>query len=690
MNVEINNCNNIINGQIEIETQKLNIKYGPNGTGKSTISKAINLKLSNLDLSVLKPFGSTEEVTPEVSISDDLQTVKIYDEKYVNDYLFMPNGDNLHNNSFEVFLKPSNYDEKLLEINSHLSDIKNYINNSDVITLVNNKKNELDSIIDLTTNGISIKGTKLGKALNDGNKIIDIPNQLEAYTPYLTSQSNHVKWYKWFSQGKELTIDNCCPYCVKNLEENMEEIITSIDGLFKPTNVEKIDLVNKVISDLSNSLNDDSIATLNAILNNTESASNEDKEKIASFYKEIKSIVQKILFFQKLEYFQLKDVENIEELILSNKIIIENLENFDGELVETLSELNGKIDFVLSNVQTLVISLNQLNSSLRINVNRNKLKINSFLENVGMNYRVDVFEQKLKLNYFNTQIIVDAKSHLSWGEKNAFALCLFMFDAIKENPDLIVLDDPVSSFDINKKHGIMKFLFSGTDSLKNKTVLMLTHDLEPIINAIKVGLMPNCKNTYIKNHSGILEETSITKQDIKSIIDVSKINYLREDLQLINKLIHFRRYLELDASKGSMYDMISSVLKGKDNPNHIDFYTEEETGFSAIEISETEEKIQEYIPDFNYQEIRDLILNPLYMKNLYIGTNNRYEKIELFRIIFQVFNLIAVVNDNLAKFINEAFHIENCYIFQLDPYAYEQVPDYIIEKCNYIITNNFN
>jgi len=55
--------------------------------------------------------------------------------------------------------------------------------------------------------------------------------------------------------------------------------------------------------------------------------------------------------------------------------------------------------------------------------------------------------------------IDNAKDSLSFGERNAFALVLFMFDAIKENADLIILDDPISSFDKNKKYAIMNMLF---------------------------------------------------------------------------------------------------------------------------------------------------------------------------------------------------------------------------------------
>lgn len=41
--ITIENCNNISNGELALEKNKLNIKYGMNGTGKSTLSTAISL-----------------------------------------------------------------------------------------------------------------------------------------------------------------------------------------------------------------------------------------------------------------------------------------------------------------------------------------------------------------------------------------------------------------------------------------------------------------------------------------------------------------------------------------------------------------------------------------------------------------------------------------------------------------------
>lgn len=45
MDITTKNCNNIRKGNICIEKNKLNIKYGINGTGKSTIALAIEKKM---------------------------------------------------------------------------------------------------------------------------------------------------------------------------------------------------------------------------------------------------------------------------------------------------------------------------------------------------------------------------------------------------------------------------------------------------------------------------------------------------------------------------------------------------------------------------------------------------------------------------------------------------------------------
>jgi len=82
MNIEIKNCNNIDSGKIQINKNRLNIKYAMNGIGKSTIAKAIELHIKGDDaINELMPFKyietNTEDVKPSVKGLDGITSVMI-------------------------------------------------------------------------------------------------------------------------------------------------------------------------------------------------------------------------------------------------------------------------------------------------------------------------------------------------------------------------------------------------------------------------------------------------------------------------------------------------------------------------------------------------------------------------------------------------------------------------------------
>lgn len=86
--ITIENCNNISKGVISLEEEKLNIRYGMNGTGKSTLSTAISLFSQGKPMDDLKPFGSDDEVIPTISIDGDIQGVRVFNEDFVNNMVF--------------------------------------------------------------------------------------------------------------------------------------------------------------------------------------------------------------------------------------------------------------------------------------------------------------------------------------------------------------------------------------------------------------------------------------------------------------------------------------------------------------------------------------------------------------------------------------------------------------------------
>ena len=45
----------------------------------------------------------------------------------------------------------------------------------------------------------------------------------------------------------------------------------------------------------------------------------------------------------------------------------------------------------------------------------------------------------------------------------------------------------------------------------------------------------------------------------------------------------------------------------------------------------------------------------------------------------------AELNDVVKQFINKTYHIENDFIFQLDPAKYDTIPQYIVDICDDMI-----
>ena len=61
--ITIEHCNAVDKAEISITENRLNIKYGPNGIGKSTIAKAIvSASKGNDDLTKLLPFKHRDKV----------------------------------------------------------------------------------------------------------------------------------------------------------------------------------------------------------------------------------------------------------------------------------------------------------------------------------------------------------------------------------------------------------------------------------------------------------------------------------------------------------------------------------------------------------------------------------------------------------------------------------------------------
>ena len=106
--VEVKNCNSILTGNIKVEEGKLNIKYGINGTGKTTIAKAIEVANNPEKLQELKSYFAEDPAG--VTMNPPFEKVLVFNEEFVDKVVFKE--DEVIENSFEVFLKTPTYDSK--------------------------------------------------------------------------------------------------------------------------------------------------------------------------------------------------------------------------------------------------------------------------------------------------------------------------------------------------------------------------------------------------------------------------------------------------------------------------------------------------------------------------------------------------------------------------------------------------
>ena len=108
------------------------------------------------------------------------------------------------------------------------------------------------------------------------------------------------------------------------------------------------------------------------------------------------------------------------------------------------------------------------------------------------------------------------------------------------------------------------------------------------------------------------------------------------------------------------------------------------------EINEGLNKIKEFIPDFNYEELLENTYTIDHIKELYNSELNAYLKIQLFRALKDIVDdkqlRLRPMDSAWYKFIDETYHIENDYLHYLDVMKFNIVPDYIMKKVDGIMS----
>jgi len=688
MDIVIKNCNNIDEAKISFQLGRLNIKYGANGTGKSTIAKAITLgSIDIAKLAELEPFKYRSEYAvkkaPSIEGVAGFKTVTVFNEDFVNQFVFQQ--DEIVKNSFDIFVKNAEYDKKMTEIELLCAGIKETFAKNQSIDEVIRDLTELSDSFGKSQTGFSKSG-RIGKGLSNGNKVAHIPEKLSAYTNFIQSPSN-VKWIKWQIEGNQfLKLSESCPYCTSPTEGKKDTIL-AVSEEYDAKAIEHLVALQGIVARLGKYFSPETVDNINKVVGTKVALKKEEIAYLVSIKIQTDTLKEKLTDTKHISFFSLRDVATIKERLTNLKIDLALLPCMKSDDTSAIvNKVNEGLDSVLAKAGPLEGEVQKQKRGIEKTISKYKDEINQFLRNAGYKYSVDMqpennaYKMKLKHADFK-EYIENGSNHLSYGEKNAFSLVLFMYECLTKNPDLIILDDPISSFDKTKKFAILEMLFRGKDSFQGKTVLMLTHDIEPVIDLIKSlshTFQPTPVAYFLTCGSGIVSEQEILRSDILSFSQICEENIQKLN-EMVIQLIYLRRHYEILDNKGDAYQLLSNLFHKRTTPT----ITEDGQSrpMTGDEIAQGTAGVREKLASFDYAEVLKKLNDKDAMLAVYNATTNRYEKLQLCRVISS-----ENCGNNIAKkYINEAFHIENEYIMQLNPHKYDLVPEHIIEVCDKLV-----
>lgn len=492
--IVISNCNSVDRAEVALEKGTLNIKYGPNGLGKSTIAKAIVSQIRGdgtlADLVPFKNRGKPEAPAPLVEGIDELSSALVFDDDYVQQFVFQK--DEVVKNSFDIFIKTPDYVTAMEEIEKLLSGVKKTLTNNAEIEQTISDFKELRDAFGKSKPGSIPKSSKIHKAFGTGNKVENIPEALKPFETFIKSKEPS-KWIGWQIKGNDfLELGDACPYCSTPLvAEGQKDTARAVGKEYDAASVNHLNTLKVVIERLGKYFSEKCRENLEKVTKTKIELNAAELSFLTSLKAEIDGMIDQLEGLRTISFFSLRDVDKLNEKIAPLKIDLALMDKLDSPDTRKITDpVNKQLEELLLSVGDLTGKVKIHNVRIKKTIEENQTSINAFLKSAGYKYAVEIVPEdqsyKMKLVHRDlTGHLEAAAKHLSYGEKNAFSLVLFMYQVMSENPDLVVLDDPISSFDKNKKFAILHELFRGKASLKGRTTLMLTHDIEPAIDVIK-------------------------------------------------------------------------------------------------------------------------------------------------------------------------------------------------------------
>lgn len=444
MKIRIENYKNISSLDYEIVDEKINVLFGLCGSGKSAIANAVE----GIDLEFNKKIDALSN--PLISInSKDFSDyrISVFNEHSLGKYVF--DEENTNKNIFSVIVDDEMaYQKNRKELEDRIKEIE------DALIFTQKRFNDLKSI----QSNLGATYNKSGQIRSSSplNKILKSLESIKRRKVLKEIENIGGEKFAWINSGFSSFYNKDsreCPFCEKVMGKG------KIAKMYDYSQFEQ-----KWIKSISLSTNEQSILGLssNPITGNA-----------------IKEIIKKL----KLIFESLNDHENISKQIsdfFDVNIDEDKIKPFviGKHFFEIFPEFKNPITHFNHRIKTFKDIIKNTKAKTKDLLSRKTNMVNDFLRIFDVPYLVRASYKRGVIDSY--KIILegdktenDRRHSLSQGERIILSLLLFILDEAKKDCDLIVIDDPASSFDSTKRGMIFGYI---AKFLYGKTILILSHD----------------------------------------------------------------------------------------------------------------------------------------------------------------------------------------------------------------------
>ena len=627
------------NNVIDFSNTNVNILYAPNGVGKSSFCKI----LDNQGEFVLN-YNGNKYTTNDCNlfhVINDQNSRNIIKGK-TQDFLL---GDNI---AKEYELKEW-IDDEFDDIYKNLKlTLKNQMNLSKI---ADNKflwiENSIQDIIKKIVN-IRAKSTEIDlnayMELIKGIKEVDLGEyDFEKYK-YIISNDNYgiINKIRKISSIKK----------IKNFSkiEQCDDAITILNKYKESDNCIVCDNQNINSKELIEKKNTKKAEIINTLDDKTKSILIEIIDKIGENDPfNIKNLLSCAISSGSIDII-LNLIKDIENYIYIYKNLINNL------LISSLSK--EFIDKYLEYKEMLTKELNITDEDL--------LFINEFIEkNINKSISLQRSNNKIVITLDSEDLIgvEREKLKLSSGEQNFISLTFELLKAKNVDKEIIVIDDPISSFDSIFKN---KLVYAIIKFLMKKKVIILTHNVD-LIRLIEYQKNNNF-NIYLFNNfegqeNGFIEVNHNEKMLLLSIPDLLEfirsgkiIEFVKDEKLYVYSLIPFMRgYVKYTGDK-NLKNKLTKLMHGYETERvdlgqvYFSLFNNNLVNNYIINVSDLLD-----IDIYNLDEIVNKKEYPILNKVLCNNLTYLYLRLKTEKSLVDKFNINTAKYDQLSSIINQSF-----------------------------------